>query len=111
MRGLARNRDYIIDPGRRMKLILKCGAIGFVVSFGIFALGFWINHTTVSIARELVAPIQLVSLVLCPPSVGLMAADSAPLGMLLITMFVLALANAGFYGLVGAVLFRVRQGS
>ena len=40
---------------------------------------------------------------------GFMAADNAPEAMQFVPMFVLALVNAGLYGVIGAAFSRLRQ--
>lgn len=48
---------------------------------------------------------RFLALVLCPPSIGMMAVDNAPLAMQSVSAFLILLENAALYGLIGAGLY------
>jgi hypothetical protein len=96
---------------KRRKIMWRFALCGAAASLVVFALAFWENHTTESVARQVNAPIQVTALILCPPSIGLMAIDNAPHAMQLVGAFIILLENAALYGFIGMIFGRVRQGS
>jgi hypothetical protein len=83
---------------------LPAAAIGFAVGLMVCAIAYLETRPDTTIAQETIDRMNNISLVVCPPSLGLMASEGAgKLGFLLIAV-VIAMQNAIFYGMGGLVL-------
>ena len=79
------------------KYVLRFAVVGFATGVALCAYAFYLtSHGRTGNAT--------LFLVLCPPSIGAMALDSAGMVGELVGWFIISVANALFYGVVGAVL-------
>jgi hypothetical protein len=99
------------DKRGRKKVIIGCAIAGAAAAVIVFSLAFWENRSNVSTVRQVHEPIEILALVLCPPSIGMMAVDNAPLAMQLVSAFLIMLENAALYGLIGAGLHSIGRRS
>ena len=84
------------------KYVLRFAVVGFAVAVALCAYAFYLtSHGRIGNAA--------LFLVLCPPSVGAMALDSAGIVGGLVGWFIISVANALFYGVVGAVLVTFKR--
>lgn len=75
--------------------------VGFVIAWGVIGINTLLDGTTpLHVARWL----ETASLVLCPPSFSLMAADNAPGPMHLFLMLEVGVLNGALYALGGTIL-------
>lgn len=79
------------------KYVLRFAVAGFAVGVALCTYAFYLtSHGRIGNAA--------LFLVLCPPSIGAMALDNAGKVGGLIGWFIISIANAFLYGVVGAVL-------
>jgi hypothetical protein len=87
-------------------IILRFALGGAIAALLSFTLAYWMNHQTVDVQREVQGRFEILALLLCPPSIGMMALDRASLGMQVIAAFFMSVENAVIYGFVGLAAFR-----
>ena len=95
----------------RRKVIIRCAIAGAAAAVVIFSLTLWESRANALTARRVNEPIEILALVLCPPSITMMAADSAPPAMQLVCAFLVLLENAALYGLIGAGIHSISRRS
>lgn len=86
---------------RQRKTILKFGGTGFLVSCFVFVLGYCMNRPSIHLSLETYGLLGNLCLIICPPSLGLMATEQAHGAVLAVVMFEIAALNAGLYSIVG----------
>jgi hypothetical protein len=91
----------------RRGTILSLAGAGVAGAVAAYALAFWKNHASISSSTDTL--VQVICLVVCPPSLGLMAADNAKWPLQILAMLLIAAENAGLYILVGIAFLRVCQ--
>jgi hypothetical protein len=92
---------------RNRLIFARFATIGFAVAILIFLSGYWANAHRSMISQTADGLIQVVSLILCPPSLALMANENANVVEQGLGMLIIALTNAGIYGLIGTTVFKV----
>ena len=93
----------------KRKVILASGVFGIVMAFVVLGFNFLKNYGYIRVDSHLAARMQVLSLAFCPPSFGLSAGDNAPWPMQIVATLFVAVANAGLYALLGALLLRVSE--
>jgi len=63
----------------RRRTILSFASAGVAGAVAAYALAFWKNYTHAPITSSTDSLVQVICLAVCPPSLGLMAADNAGL--------------------------------
>jgi hypothetical protein len=95
----------------RSNVVVSFAIAGFVLASCVFGISAYANRPAQPLSRQSYEEIQDVGLLLCPPAIGMMAADNAPPAFLLVAMFLLASVNAGLYALFGLGLYSLVHGS
>jgi putative effector of murein hydrolase LrgA (UPF0299 family) len=85
------------------RVLLYFALVEFTVACCAFAFVFYLNQPAVHIDPAMDEMIQYLVLLVCPPSLGLLAADNAREWGLFVAMHVIATENAFVYVVVGAV--------
>jgi len=85
------------------RVLVYFAFIGFTVACCVFGFAFYLNQQAVHIDPAMVELIQYLVLLVCPPSLGLLAADNARGWGLFFAMLVIAVENAFVYVAVGAI--------
>ena len=82
-----------MDTARAQKWGSRCGLVGFAVALSLATLAYILDPATVS-------NLDVLFLILWPPSIGLMAAEnSTALHRVLIVLFLSALNGVLYFGL------------
>lgn len=86
------------------RVVFMWALVGFVTALLICALAFYLSQRPLQFGRDTDVIIQQTFLILCPPSIGLMAIDYVQsFGGRTFVVLVIALKNAALYALVGAI--------
>jgi len=95
-------------PTNRRQFIAKFAMTGFGLAALVFALAYSKNLAGQSLGHAADGLIQLLFLILCPPSFALMATENATGFVLVLVLFEIAILNSVWYAMIGAILFRFR---
>lgn len=85
------------------RVLVYFALVGFTVACCVFGFAFYLNQRAVPINPPMDELIQYLVLLVCPPSLGLLAADNARGWGLFFAMLVIAVENALVYVAVGAI--------
>jgi hypothetical protein len=100
-------------PRKRDQFIARFAMTGFGLAVLVFALAYLENLARGILVDATDGLIQLVFLILCPPSFALMGTENATGFGLALVLFEIAILNSTLYAVLGAIIFRlwVRQNS
>ena len=88
----------------RAKVIAGFGICGFLVAILALGTSYWLTGSHISFNSNTYQAITNWMVILCPPSLGVMATENAPMTGVVAIMISIVFVNTLLYGIVGWIV-------